>query len=151
MTSKKKLTVTIYSDGACKGNPGPGAWAAIIITDDSGAPVEQEISGRSEHTTNNEMELTAVIKALESLKQPSTVKLYSDSAYIVNAFHQRWFDQWQCNGWKTSDRKPVKNRALWETLLQLCGRHHVSFIKVPGHAGHIYNERVDRLANQALK
>ena len=136
--------VTIYSDGACKGNPGKGSGAAVLL-------FEKEISGIQMHTTNNQMELTAVIEALHCLKQPCKVTLYSDSAYIVNAFQQRWITNWQRNGWKTKTKEPVKNRELWENLLNLCDRHDVTFAKVKGHAGVHYNERVDELANLALE
>lgn len=139
--------VTIYTDGACKGNPGRGSWAAVLISEDG---KEKEISGIAENTTNNQMELTGVVEALKALKRPCRVTLHSDSAYIVNAFRQNWTDKWQSNGWRTADKSPVKNRELWETIIALCQIHEVAFEKVKGHAGIHYNERVDRLANEAL-
>jgi ribonuclease HI len=143
--------VTIYADGACKGNPGPGAWAAVLITRRNGAPVEKEISGAEPQTTNNRMELRAVIEALKCLRLRSRVTVYSDSAYLVNAFDRRWVHNWLRNGWKTQGKSPVKNRELWEELLHLVEQHDVRFEKVKGHAGDVYNERVDRLANLHLK
>lgn len=151
MTSDHFPHVTIYTDGACKGNPGKGSWAAVLLFEKDGHKLEKEISGTSPHTTNNQMELTGVIEALRNLKQPCRVTLYSDSAYIVNAFHQRWVEKWQRNGWKNSSKDPVKNRELWEELIELCERHKVTFAKVKGHAGIHYNERVDTLANLALE
>lgn len=150
MDAPERPRYTIYTDGACKSNPGPGGWAAIILSDSSPMREELQISGHCASTTNNIMEMTAVIRALERLPQPARVVVYSDSAYIVNAFRERWFDQWIRNGWKTSGRKPVKNRALWEKLLDLCAVHTVQFVKVAGHTGDPYNERADRLANQAI-
>ncbi len=141
---------SIYTDGACKGNPGRGSWAAIVINDENDRVVA-EISGTSEMTTNNIMELTAVIRGLQAVSEPGRVTVYSDSAYIVNAFHQRWIDNWKRNGWRTKDKTPVKNRELWEELLRACGSHKVCFEKVKGHSGDHYNERVDYLANEALK
>ena len=151
MTSKEIPHVTIYTDGACKGNPGKGSWAAVLIFEKGGLKLEKEISGVHRHTTNNQMELTGVIEALKTLKQICHVTLYSDSAYIVNAFHQRWVENWQRNGWKTKGKEPVKNRELWEELIELCKHHKVTFAKVKGHAGIHYNERVDLLANLALE
>jgi ribonuclease HI len=141
---------SIYTDGACKGNPGRGSWAAIVINDENDRVVA-EISGTSEMTTNNIMELTAVIRGLQAVSEPGRVTVYSDSAYIVNAFHQRWIDNWKRNGWRTKDKTSVKNRELWEELLSACGFHKVRFEKVKGHSGDHYNERVDYLANEALK
>lgn len=142
--------VTIYTDGACKGNPGRGSWAAILIWKNSDSVIK-EISGVFEQTTNNRMELTAVVEALKSLKKKCNVTIYSDSAYIVNAFQQNWVAKWQRNGWKTADKSPVKNQELWEDILDHCSHHHVRFEKVKGHAGVHYNERVDQLANLALE
>lgn len=141
---------TVYTDGACKGNPGRGSWAAIII-DDEEHRVVAELSGVAERTTNNIMELTAVIQALTSLTEPGRITVYSDSAYIVNAFHHRWIENWTRNGWRTKDKSAVKNRELWEELLRACRVHTVRFEKVKGHSGDHYNERVDLLANEALK
>lgn len=142
--------VTIYTDGACRGNPGPGGWAAILMQNVNGEPREKIVSGSAQNTTNNIMELTAVAEGLESLKKTCRVTLWSDSAYIVNAFLQRWTDQWQRNGWMTAQKKPVKNRGLWERIIRQCGIHRVTFRKVKGHAGDPNNERADALANTAI-
>jgi len=139
--------VTIYTDGACSGNPGPGGWGAILMYKDA----KKEISGGKKDTTNNIMELTAVIEALKLLKFPCTVELYSDSAYVVNAFIQKWTINWQKNNWKTADKKDVKNKELWQELLDLTSVHNVKFIKVKGHADNEYNNRCDELARQAIK
>lgn len=151
MTHTAVPHVTIYTDGACKGNPGKGSWAAVLLFEKETHKLEKEISGVNPHTTNNQMELTAVVEALKCLKQTCKVTIYSDSAYIVNAFQQRWVENWQRNGWRTKTKEPVKNRELWEALLDLCDRHQVTFAKVKGHAGVHYNERVDELANLALE
>jgi len=145
--SEELPTVTIYTDGACRGNPGPGAWAAVLI---SGSNKQKEIKGVKALTTNNEMELTAVIMGLRELKRSCRVKLYSDSAYIVNAFNQGWIDNWLRNNWRTKNKTEVKNRELWEELIELTDKHSVEFVKVKGHAGNHFNEQVDELANQAL-
>ena len=134
--------VTIYTDGACSGNPGPGGWGAIL----SAAGRSREISGGEALTTNNRMELMAVIKSLELLTRPCEVKLYSDSAYVVNAFNQHWIDGWQKRGWVNSAKDPVANRDLWEQLLELTKVHKVEFIKVKGHADNEFNNRCDELA-----
>ena len=136
--------VTIYTDGACSGNPGPGGWGAVLLY--GSPPVEREMSGHETETTNNRMELTAAVEALEALKEPCRVRLHSDSAYLVNAFRDRWVDGWQRRGWKKADKKPVLNRDLWERLVAQDGRHEIEWIKVKGHAGVELNERVDRLA-----
>ena len=138
--------VTIYTDGACSGNPGPGGWGAVLIYGEH----RKELSGGDAHTTNNRMELTGPIAALTLLKQPCRVKLYSDSAYLVNAFNQHWLDGWQRNGWQTSQKKPVENRELWQRLLELCRVHDVTFIKVKGHADNRDNNRCDELARSAI-
>ena len=122
--------VIIYTDGACSGNPGPGGWAAILMYKDK----QKEISGGMKNTTNNVMELTAVIEALKILKRPCKVNIYSDSAYVVNAFLQHWIDGWQRNNWKTSDKKDVKNKELWLELINLTKIHNITFHKVKGHA-----------------
>ena len=139
--------ITIYTDGACSGNPGAGGWGAILIYKD----YLKEISGAEKETTNNRMELLAVIKALSLLKKEQNVVLYSDSAYVVNAFNQKWIDSWTSNGWKTSGRKPVQNKDLWMQLLSILKRHKVKFVKVKGHADNQYNNRCDEIARQAIK
>ena len=139
--------ITIYTDGACSGNPGPGGWGAILMYKDN----KKEISGGKKDTTNNVMELTAVIEALKLLKYPCKVNLYSDSAYVVNAFVQKWIFGWQKNNWKTADKKDVKNKELWQELVRLTKIHDVTFIKVKGHADNEYNNRCDELAGKAIK
>lgn len=138
-------SVEIFTDGSCLGNPGPGGWGAILRYEG----VEREISGNKRHTTNNRMEMTAVIEALSALKQPCSVTVYSDSKYIVDNI--RGVHIWKARGWKTTAKKPVKNQDLWGALDELCKTHSVTFTWVKGHAGHIYNERVDALANQAAQ
>lgn len=137
--------VTIYSDGACKGNPGPGGWGALLVADGH----EKELHGGEPATTNNRMELTAVIRALESLKRPCEVAIYTDSQYVKNGI-QSWIVNWKRNGWKTADRKPVKNAELWRELDELVARHRVAWHWVRGHAGHEGNERADALANRGV-
>lgn len=139
MENKK---VTIYTDGACSGNPGKGGWGAILIYGD----VVKELSGGEDNTTNNRMELKAVIEALKALKSPCDVEIYSDSAYVVNAFTQKWIDNWIKNNWKTADKKSVKNVDLWQELLVLIKTHNVTFKKVKGHSDNELNERCDKLA-----
>ena len=137
--------VTIYTDGACRGNPGPGAWAAIL----NSGKREREITGVEIETTNNRMELIAAIEALEALRKRCQVTLYTDSSYLKRGVTE-WLDGWIRRGWKTSGRKPVKNRDLWERLDALRGKHDISWRWVRGHAGHAGNERADELANIAL-
>ena len=139
--------VIIYTDGACSGNPGPGGWGSILMYKNN----QKEISGCKENTTNNVMELTAVIEGLKLLKYPCKVKLYSDSAYVVNAFQQKWIDGWLKHGWKTSNKEPVKNKELWEELYHLTKVHEVEFIKVKGHADNEFNNRCDELARNAIQ
>lgn len=139
--------VTIYTDGACSGNPGNGGWGAVLMYGSK----KKEISGGEQNTTNNRMELTAVIQALTLLKEPCKVNLFSDSAYVVNAFLQGWIDSWKNNGWKGSDKKQVKNLDLWLELDRLCNIHQVTFIKVKGHADNEYNNRCDTLATSAIQ
>lgn len=139
MANKK---VTIYTDGACSGNPGKGGWGSILIYGD----VVKELSGGEDNTTNNRMELKAVIEALKALKSPCNVEIYSDSAYVVNAFTQKWIDNWIKNNWKTADKKSVKNVDLWQELLVLIKTHNVTFKKVKGHSDNELNERCDKLA-----
>ena len=136
--------VVIYTDGACKGNPGPGGWAARLI--DPASSVIKDISGGEPVTTNNRMELTAVIRALQALKFPVLAELYSDSSYVINAFLQDWIGRWQSNGWRTSSKKPVENQDLWQELLVAAKPHRVLWKHVKGHAGHEHNEACDRLA-----
>ena len=139
--------VTIYTDGACSGNPGPGGWGTILMYKEN----KKEISGGKKDTTNNIMELTAVIEGLKLLKFPCKVKLYSDSAYVVNGFNQKWIYGWIKNGWKNSSKEPVKNKELWQELYDLTKVHEVEFIKVKGHADNEYNNRCDELARNAIK
>lgn len=138
--------VTLYTDGACSGNPGAGGWGAVLIFGEH----RREISGGERETTNNRMELTAVIKGLEMLKYPCRVEVYSDSAYTVNAFVQRWVYAWESGGWKKADRKPVLNDDLWTRLLALTRIHEVRFHKVKGHADNELNNRCDALARAAI-
>lgn len=133
--------VEIYTDGACRGNPGPGGWAALLRTGDK----EREISGGEPLTTNNRMELRAAIEALNALKKPCRVELYSDSQYLRDGI-TRWIHGWCRNGWRTAARKPVKNAELWEQLLEAAARHQVSWHWVKGHSGHPENDRADALA-----
>lgn len=140
-------SVTIYTDGACSGNPGPGGYAAVIIYGEN----EKEIFGREVDTTNNRMELMAAIEGLKVLTKPCDVKLYSDSAYLVNAYNNGWVKNWKRNGWKNASKEPVKNVDLWEELESLLGIHKVEFIKVKGHADNKYNNRCDELAVAAIQ
>lgn len=140
------MQVTIYTDGACSGNPGVGGWGAIILCNDS----HTEISGVEAKTTNNRMELLAVIKALSHLEKKCEVTLYSDSAYVVNAFNQKWICSWISNGWTTAGRKPVQNKDLWMRLLALLELHKVKFVKVKGHSDNEYNNRCDEIARQEI-
>ena len=139
--------VNIYTDGACSGNPGKGGYCAILIYGE----VEKVISGFENDTTNNRMELLAVIKGLEALKEPCEVNLYSDSNYVVEAFNQGWIDSWVLNGWKTSSKKEVKNVDLWQKLLSFIAVHNVNFIKVKGHSDNPYNNRCDKIAVEQYK
>ena len=138
--------VIIYTDGACSGNPGPGGWGTILMYKRE----KKEIYGAEKETTNNIMELTAVIEGLKLLKQPCEVEIYSDSAYVVNAFNQGWIYNWLKKGWKTADKKDVKNKELWVELYNLTKIHTVTFIKVKGHSDNEYNNRCDELARNAI-
>jgi ribonuclease HI len=138
--------VTIYTDGACTGNPGPGGWAALIL--DGGQ--ERAITGAQPSTTNQRMELTAAIEGLAAVAGRRRVHVYSDSAYVVNCFRDRWWERWERNGWTGSGKQPVANRELWERLLAETRRHDVVWHKVRGHSGDVMNERVDRLARGAI-
>jgi ribonuclease HI len=133
--------VEIFTDGACKGNPGPGGWGAILRSNGK----ERELSGGEALTTNNRMELMAAIEALKALKKPCHVQLYTDSNYVRDGI-TKWIHGWRRNGWKTADRKPVKNAELWQALLDACGPHRIDWHWVKGHAGHPENERADALA-----
>ena len=137
--------VEIYTDGACRGNPGAGGWAALLRR----GTHEKEINGAEPHTTNNRMELTAVIRALEALHRPVAVRVYTDSEYVRRGVTE-WLASWKARGWRTADKKPVKNQDLWERLDGLITPHRIEWHWVPGHSGVEGNERVDRLANQAI-
>jgi ribonuclease HI len=137
--------VEIYTDGACRGNPGPGGWGALLSLGEH----EKELSGAEPLTTNNRMELTAVIRALEALKRPSEARIFTDSEYVRRGITE-WVKSWKARGWKTADRKPVKNQDLWEQLDKLAAGHKIEWRWVKGHSGVPGNERVDRLANEAI-
>jgi len=139
--------VRIYTDGACSGNPGPGGWGAVLMH----GKREKEISGASANTTNNRMELTAAIEGLKALRKPCRVRIYTDSAYLARAFNDGWLARWIKRDWKTASKKPVENQDLWQQLLQLTNTHKVRFIKVKGHADDPLNNRVDRLAVDAMR
>ncbi len=134
--------VDIYTDGACSGNPGAGGYCAILIFNG----IERVISGREDGTTNNRMELLAVIKGLEALKEPCEVNLYSDSQYVINAINEKWLENWSNSGWRGSSKKGVKNVDLWQALIPLITMHKVNFIKVKGHSDNEYNNRCDKIA-----
>lgn len=138
--------VIIYTDGACSGNPGPGGWGSILMYQDN----KKEISGGCKDTTNNIMELTAVVEALKLLKYKCKVKIYSDSAYVVNAFNQKWIYGWLKKGWVNASKEPVKNKEIWQELYNLTKEHEVEFIKVKGHSDNEYNNRCDELARKAI-
>ena len=138
--------VIIHTDGACSGNPGPGGWAALLRWRNH----EKILSGSSPATTNNEMELTAIIQSLEVLKRPMRVALYTDSRYVMDGI-TRWIHTWKRNGWRTADKQAVKNGALWQRLDAACSRHQIDWHWVKGHSGHPENTRVDRLARAALR
>ncbi|REL29202.1 ribonuclease HI [Rhodohalobacter sp. SW132] len=140
-------TIILYTDGACSGNPGPGGWGALLIWNGK----EKELSGGETHTTNNRMEMKAVIEGLKALKEPCKVKIHSDSALIINAFKQNWVKNWLKRGWKKSNKKPVENRDLWEEMLKVMEPHSVEWIKVKGHSTNELNNRVDRIAVTASK
>jgi ribonuclease HI len=140
-----RARVEIFTDGACRFNPGPGGWAAILR---SGGH-EKEISGGEQATTNNRMELMAAIKALDALKGPSIVTLHTDSRYVMDGL-QKWLPRWKANGWRTADKKPVKNGDLWRALDEAASRHDIAWRWVAGHSGHLENERADALARAAI-
>ena len=139
---KENSKVVIYTDGACSGNPGVGGWGAILFHGN----VKKEISGYEEETTNNRMELTAAIMALDKLKVPCDVELYSDSAYLINAFNEGWINSWQLNGFKNANKQPVANVELWEKLIEFNNTHKIKWIKVKGHSDNEFNNRCDELA-----
>jgi ribonuclease HI len=137
--------IVIHTDGACSGNPGPGGWGAVLVS----GPHRKEISGGEPMTTNNRMELTAAIKALETLKQPSTVELHTDSNYLRSGISS-WIQKWKRNGWRTSDKKPVRNVELWQELDSAAQRHRIDWHWVKGHDGDVENERADELAREGM-
>lgn len=139
--------VEIYTDGSCKKNPGPGGWGAVLVYGER----ELELSGGQEDTTNNRMELTAVIEALKRLREPCQVTLTTDSKYVSDGISRGWAASWRARGWKKADKSPALNPDLWGTLLDLCEKHSVDFIWVKGHAGHPYNERCDALAQEEAR
>lgn len=146
MSSDGGTVVEIFTDGACKGNPGPGGWGAWL----SCAGREKELFGGDPHTTNNRMELTAVIRALQALRRPSEVRVHTDSQYVKNGITE-WIRDWKRRGWRTADRKPVKNEDLWRELDEIASRHRVKWVWVKGHSGHDGNERADALANRGVE
>src|SRR5690554_6221781 len=139
--------VEIYTDGACSHNPGPGGWGVVLLY----GPHRRELSGFEPHTTNQRMELTAAIKGLEELKERCAVRLYSDSAYLINGFNLGWIENWQRNGWRNSRKEPVSNSDLWMALLKLSQQHKIEWIKVKGHSDNELNNRCDELARQAIR
>ena len=142
-----KKQVTIYTDGACSGNPGPGGWGCILMYNQH----RKESSGSALDTTNNRMEITAALEALKLLKEPCRVDLYTDSAYLCNALEKKWLDTWSKNGWKTASKSNVENQDLWKELIVELDRHDVQFHKVKGHADNEYNNRCDKLARDAVQ
>ena len=138
--------IIIYTDGACSGNPGPGGWAAVLLCGEH----KKEISGGNKNTTNNIMELTAVVEALKCLKYECKVEIYSDSSYVVNGFEQGWIYNWMKNNWRTKDGKEVKNKEIWQELYALTKKHQVTFNKVKGHSNVELNNRCDELARKAI-
>ena len=145
MSTLSKKTITLYTDGACSGNPGPGGWGAWLRWNHH----SKELSGGEKETTNNRMELTAVIEALNSLKQPCIVELYTDSTYVMDGI-TKWIHGWKAKGWKTSNKKPVKNVDLWQALDDACARHDINWHWVKGHDGDEGNEKADELARNAI-
>ncbi|HEX4362953.1 MAG TPA: ribonuclease HI [Solirubrobacteraceae bacterium] len=146
-------TIELWTDGACSGNPGPGGWAAILVAREADGTIakQTELSGGARATTNNRMELQAVISGLQSLERPTTLTVHIDSTYVMDAIVKRWYVGWKARGWKTAAKQPVKNQDLWEPLLALVERHTVSWRKVKGHAGVELNERCDELAVLACR
>ena len=148
MATPADAEVILYTDGACSGNPGPGGWAYILTHPASGK--KKKLSGAEPDTTNNRMELRAVVEGLRALKQACTVRLVTDSKYVIGGLTE-WLEQWKARGWKTADKKDVKNVDLWETLDELAGQHRLKFEHVKGHAGHPENEECDRMAVEACQ
>ena len=150
--SDEKLFVEMYTDGACSGNPGAGGFGTILrYKDTTGKYHEKELTAGYKLTTNNRMELLAVIVGLEALKKPCKIKITSDSKYFIDAFEQKWIDNWQKNNWKTSSKKPVKNVDLWQRLINAMTPHDIELVWVKGHNGHEFNERCDVLAVNSSK
>lgn len=147
MSESDKPSVIIYTDGACSGNPGPGGWGALLSWNGK----KKELSGGASDTTNNRMEMRAVIEALKALKKPCRVEICSDSALIVNAFRKNWIESWKQRGWRKADKKPVENQDLWKEMLTAVAPHEVTWTKVKGHADDQWNIHVDRLAVEASK
>lgn len=139
--------VTLYTDGACSGNPGKGGWGAVLLYNE----YKKEFSGYDAETTNNKMELTAVIEGLKKLKEPCEVDIFTDSAYVCNAFTEKWIDTWKVNGFKNAGKKQISNIELWQELLNLCEINKVTFHKVKGHADNELNNRCDKLATDEIK
>jgi len=139
--------IIMYTDGACSGNPGPGGYAAVLMYEEN----IKEISGFEKDTTNNKMEMTAVIKGLESIKEPCDIEIYSDSSYVVDSVEKGWLFGWVKKNWIKSDKKPVKNIELWTEMLKYLKMHNIKFIKVKGHSDNEYNNRCDKLAVEAYK
>lgn len=146
MTSVEVVDIDIYTDGACSGNPGPGGWGAILRTGGH----EKELFGGESDTTNNRMELTAVIRALEALKRPVRARVHTDSQYVQKGISV-WIHAWKKRGWRTADKQPVKNVDLWRELDTLAARHDIEWLWVKGHAGHVENERADALARRGIE
>ena len=143
--------VNLYSDGACLSNPGPGGWCAILTYDNGNKISEKILSGGEARTTNNKMELLAVIAGLEALRETCEVTVYTDSKYVADGISKGWAVKWRANNWIKSDKKPALNPDLWERLLNITGRHSVKFIWIKGHNGHEYNERCDKIASEAAR
>lgn len=140
--------IDIYTDGSCRCNPGPGGWGAVLVY----KGIEKELCGGERDTTNNRMELTAVIKALQALKEPCDITLTSDSKYVLDALTNGWAESWRAKGWKRADKSPALNPDLWEILLDEVKKHNITYVWVKGHAGHPYNERCDEMAqNESAK
>lgn len=148
MKSSSTNQIYLYTDGACSGNPGPGGWGSILLSPHGR---KRQISGYSPYTTNNKMELTAVIEGLKRLKKRSQVHIVTDSKYIHDAFSRDWILRWQKNNWLTATKEPVKNKELWLSLLELKQKHNITWEWVKGHSGHEYNELCDELARKAIK